>query len=196
MISAGKVSATTIDRSRTTNGCRGSGRTRRVAAVARASPRRSRFSSATNTWSCRGAPRLSAIDRRDQTDEPERRVDPPATTRRRLTGDEKRRARSARSATGTPSTAHSCSTSTFDVEEVDVAGAAGPVIGVAAPGPRDRRRRASRPFAARTARRFRTARRRAGRGGGCARRRRPVRAASDGRSVSNFADSGFAMRDG
>ena len=39
------------------------------------------------------------------------------------------------------------------------------------------------------------ARRRGVRDGGCARRRRPGPAASDGRSVSNLAESGFAIRD-
>ena len=175
MISAGKASATTIDRSRTTNGWRGSGRTASRGA-ARDAASASRSSSATKIASWRGAPR-----RRRSSARPGRRARAaasPTSDGRGLTGDEKRRASPARTRGATPSTSHSRSTSPLTSKKsTSRAGAdqcsavAAPVQAIATP-----RRLAVGCGEARAD--FEQPRRRGGRGAGCARRRRPDPAAA------------------
>ena len=82
----------------------------------------------------------------------------------------------------------------LDVEEVDLARAARPVLAAAAAGPRERRRRASRRRA-RSACRSRTAARRAGRAGGCARRRRRGRAGATAAACRTSPTAGWRHGD-
>ena len=170
----------------------------RVAGVvgARRAAARSRFSSATNTRSCRGsAARVG--DRRRQLADERRRSAPPF--RRSTTRPLDRAPGTARSA-GSNRTRrrraprHSCSTTPLTSKKST---SRAPPDQCSAPPRRSTPSPTARvsPASARTASPISNSRRRAGRGGGCARPRRPGPGSSDGRSVSNLADSGFAMRD-
>ena len=170
-------------------------RPRRVARRdARALRCRSRSSSATNTRSWRGSPRASATAGASW---PTRPTPAPRSGRRR------RRSRRSGPATRNGSRdrleAHGDAErvaqlldDALDVEEVDLARAARPVLGARRAGPGHARRRAFRR-AARSACRSRTAARRAGRGGGCARRRRRGPAAATAAACRTWPESGFAM---
>ena len=191
MISAGKASATTIERSRTTNGWRGSGRARIVGRDRARRRARSRSSSATNDAilarqrrARRRAPAPAGRRRRCAAPSPcdDDRAVCPATrngSRGRLEARRRRRAR------------RRALDDALDVEEVDLARAARPVL---AAQPRRSTRARRRAFRRRAVKRVPISKSRTS--------RRPWRrlcatastrpGSSDGRSVSNFADSGLA----
>ena len=171
MISAGKVPATTIERSRTTKGCRGSDRT----ASARSTPgaprshrgptRRRRPDPAAAARARRRPP--GAADRRRRSAARRRREPPPPGPR-----PEKARA-PVRTATGTPSASQSRSTTPFRSKKSTSTRPTGPVHRRRRSGPgdadgsgfavgREARPDLEQPDVL------------AVRAGGCARRRRPV----------------------
>ncbi len=131
MISAGKVSGTTIERSRTTDGWRGSGRTRSIAARPRRSASRSRFELGDEDLVLPRRAALLGERRREEADEADRRS--PASTRRGLAGDEKRRRAPARTAAATPSASHSCSTTPLTSKKSTSRAGADQCSGAAAP---------------------------------------------------------------
>ena len=137
MISAGKVSATTIERSRTTDGCRGSG----TDAIARASPRRRR---ATGVEVQLGDEDLVLARRAARS----RRLPARADRRQPTVGVRRRSTRAACPATrngvvaGSNRARHAERVAqplddALDVEEIDLAGRRRPVFGAADPGPGD-----------------------------------------------------------